>query len=275
MKSANGKRFAGKVVIITGSSSGIGRAAAIAFAKEDAAVVLHGQNILNLDKTEEEVTAVGCSPDKILKITGPMELAQTCEQIIDETIKKFKRIDVLINNAGAATKPGCSDTQSLELLDYLYAVNYRSVVQLSQLAFPYLSTTKGNIVNVSSVAAFRTSPNSAFYGSIKAALDTWTKARSNTFGASGVRINCLNPGPIDTPIFNRNVSDPEKEKELRQMMDEWIKESVILKRFGTSEEMASVLTFLASDDASYITGTTLLADGGAAANFQEVPWRSK
>lgn len=270
-------RFQDKVVIITGSSSGIGRAAAIEFAKEGAIVVLHGRSSEKLDETEKCILQASVSVEiveKILKVQGSMEDPSTAERIIDETIDKFGKIDVLINNAGANSLPGCNDLSDLKVLDFFYQVNFRSVVQLSQLALPHLAKTKGCVINVSSVASQRTTANAAFYGSFKAALDVWTKARAKTFGDLGVRMNCINPGPIDTDLFIRNCKSEAESNDRREQVHEWSKNATILKRTGTAQEMASVLMFLASTDASYITGTCILADGGTSALYPEVPWRA-
>jgi len=264
------QRFTNRVVIVTGSSSGIGRDAAVEFAKEGASVVIHGQNLARLDETERQILASGVPTERILKVAGPLEQLATAHALIDETIGKFGKINVLVNNAGAGSKPGNTDPSSLYLLDYLYAVNYRSVVQLTQLALPHLSLTKGSIVNVSSMASIRMSAVGAFYGSIKAALDAWTKTMSYSYAQIGVRINCVNPGYVETPILDRNIADPEKASQQKQKMIEWAKVGIPLGRIGTTSEICTILTFLASDAASYVTGACWLADGGCSSGLPEL-----
>jgi NAD(P)-dependent dehydrogenase (short-subunit alcohol dehydrogenase family) len=253
--------FDGKVIIITGSSTGIGRHAAVAFAKAGASIVMHGQSEERLRQTEELVTNSGISKEKSLCIVGSMEDENTPKKIIDATIAKFGRIDVLINNAGAVMKPS-TDIYDLENFDYLIKVNLRSVIALTQLAVPYLAKTHGNVVNVSSVVSTRVLPQAPFYAMTKSALDHFTRHAAGQYGADGIRVNSLNPGPVETHIWNRHYTTPEAQETL----NEWAVESTILRRAGRCEEMTPVLLFLASDDASYVTGANWLADGGYAIN---------
>lgn len=254
------QRFLHKVVIITGSSSGIGREAAIQFSNEGASVVIHGQNAERLDETAKLILACGIPAERVLKVLGSLENSEIPEKIVNETLNKFGQIDVLINNAGTASKPGIEDKDRLALdnLDFIYAVNFRSIVQLSLLALPHLKKTKGNVLNIGSLAGTRVSGHHIFYGPMKAALDHWTHGFAQ-LAAPNVRVNSLNPGPIRTPIFDRaNVS----EVELKIYAN-----ATLLGRFGQPNEMATIMKFLCSDDASYVTGATLLADGGMAVKF--------
>uniref|UniRef100_A0A915DS42 Uncharacterized protein n=2 Tax=Ditylenchus dipsaci TaxID=166011 RepID=A0A915DS42_9BILA len=257
------KKFDGKVVIVTGSSAGIGQAAAVEFGKEGALLVIHGQNqdrlnICNLfRKTESMLLDEGIDQKNILKVIGSMEDASTPAKIVEETIKKFGKIDVLINNAGAAGSPKVHDPYAIETLEFLYQVNFKSVVLLTQLCYPHLEKSKGNIVNVSSIASLKPFPTAPFYAAMKAALDNFTKNCAHLYGPKGVRVNALNPGPIKTFIIERNNVPGLQDK-----FDEYAVDYTSLHRYGTSTEMANTLKFLASEDASYITGAILIADGG-------------
>lgn len=171
-------------------------------------------------------------------------------------LNNFGKIDVLINNAGAAINPNIDvkNMMDLENLDYLYRVNFRSPVALSLLALPHLKQTNGNILNVTSVGAVSVSTKGyMYYCSLKAALDHWTHGLAY-MGAPNVRANSLMPGPIDTPLF---------EKTDKSVL-EHLASTTLMKRFGKSSEMATAMKFICSDDASYVTGTTLAADGGMA-----------
>ncbi|KAI1715690.1 enoyl-(Acyl carrier protein) reductase domain-containing protein [Ditylenchus destructor] len=241
------QQFLGKVVIVTGSSSGIGQDAAVEFAKHGATIVVHGQN-----KTADIITTLAPSA-KLLQITGSLEDDSTPPKIIEETIQAFGRIDILVNNAGAATKPNTA-VDSLETLEFLFKVNFKSMAHLIKLALPYLEKTKGNVVNVSSCSAFRPYADLLYYGSLKAAMDHLTRTQAQIYGKAGVRFNTINPGPIRTHIADRHgITGFEK----------WAVDQTALHRIGLTAETSSVILFLASDHASFVTGANWVVDGGA------------
>ncbi|KAI1700919.1 enoyl-(Acyl carrier protein) reductase domain-containing protein [Ditylenchus destructor] len=250
-------RFNEKVVIITGSSAGIGQAAALDFGKEGASVVIHGQNAERLDKTESQLLEAGVPSEKILKVLGSLEDPDTASKIIEQAVQKFGKIDVLVNNAGAGSRPQETNNDSLDNLDFIYKVNFRCVVALTQLALPYLEKTKGNVVNVSSVGGQKPFHMYTFYASLKAALDHFTRCYADKYGPKGVRINSVNPGPIRTYIQER-TGIPGME----QIMEQYAIENTSLRRFGESPEVSKIITFLASNDASYVTGALWVVDGG-------------
>ncbi|KAF7637070.1 hypothetical protein Mgra_00003461 [Meloidogyne graminicola] len=251
------RRFTGKVVIITGSSSGIGQSAAFSFAEEGASVVIHGQNKERLDKTEKLLLAEGIPPQKLLKVLGSLEDPKTADKIIRETINKFGRIDILINNAGVLAKQNISNPESIENLDYIYQINLRSVILLTQLALPYIEKVKGNVVSVSSTISVRYALAN-YYALLKAGIDHWTRAMAVQYGPKGVRFNAINPGATKTIIFEKNGFTGE----LKKLHERWVKKTTPLGRFGEVNEMAAALKFLASDEATYITGVCLMVDGG-------------
>uniref|UniRef100_A0A915DQ91 Uncharacterized protein n=1 Tax=Ditylenchus dipsaci TaxID=166011 RepID=A0A915DQ91_9BILA len=229
-------RFIGKVAIVTGSSSGIGREAAIGFAKEGACVVVHGQNAEELKNTESMMLEADCC--------------------------KFGKIDVLVNNAGAASKPRETATSkliadSLDNFDYLFHLNVRSAVEMTLLALPYLEKTKGNIINVGSVGSTKTFPTSTFYSCTKAALDHFTRNYADKLGVQGIRVNSLNPGSIKTNVVARHNLRNGQEK-----FEQFAAGHTSLGRIGEVSEVAPILLFLASEQASYVTGATWVVDGG-------------
>jgi len=253
--------FEGKVVIVTGSSSGIGQAAAVMFGREGASVVIHGQDAGRLQKTKDIMTAEGVDPARILQVIASMEAEDTPQKLLTATLAKFQRVDVLVNNAGAAMKPGSKSMNALENLDFLYRVNFRSVVELTQLCLPELVKSKGSVVNVSSIGSTRPHPQNTFYSSLKAALDHFTRNYAVLYGPKGVRINCLNPGPVKTLIFARNAP-PSHLDEAERKWDSYVEETTALNRWSSPDEMASIIKFLAGPDSSYVTGACLIADGG-------------
>uniref|UniRef100_A0A914DVM2 Uncharacterized protein n=1 Tax=Acrobeloides nanus TaxID=290746 RepID=A0A914DVM2_9BILA len=245
----------GKVVIITGSSSGIGQAAAVAFAAKGASVTIHGRSIDGLQRTIKLLKAKKCDSDRILMVQGNIENKETCHKLIDDTIEKFGRIDILVNNAGIAGKQGEKDPLSIENYEYTFDVNLKSVIIMTKLATPYLQKTKGNIVNISSVAGIRASSFFPYYSMAKAGLDHFCRNMSSILAEKGIRINNLNPGGTETD-FQSKIAPNGKE-----MVSQWAKKNVPMGRMGTSQEMAKAIVFIATE-ATYMTGSTIVIDGG-------------
>uniref|UniRef100_A0A914CKM8 Uncharacterized protein n=1 Tax=Acrobeloides nanus TaxID=290746 RepID=A0A914CKM8_9BILA len=254
-------KLAGKVAIITGSSAGIGRATALLFASEGASVTIHGRNEKSIQETQSQLKAQGVEDNRILVVQGQIEEAETCENLVNETIKRFGKLDVLVNNAGIGAKPGL-DPLSLENFDYTFDVNLKSVVRLIQLSTPHLEKTQGNIVNVSSIAAIRSGPR-PFYSAVKAALDHLSRGYSLILAPKGIRINVLNPGFIKTEF---GLKFGQTQEQYDKFHNE-LKASVPLNRIGTAEEMAKLILFLATD-ATYMTGDNIIAGGGLQNYFQ-------
>ncbi|KAI1705975.1 enoyl-(Acyl carrier protein) reductase domain-containing protein [Ditylenchus destructor] len=254
--------FSGKAVIITGSSRGIGRAAALAFGREGAFLTVHGQSKEKLDETLEILMQNGVEEKRVLAVLGPIQDEKVANAIVDETVQKFGRIDVLVNNAGIGTLDN-STPDPLQNFDQIFNVNVRSVIQLTNLAAPYLGKTKGNVINVSSALAIATFPAKSHYCMSKAALDHYTRNVANTLGAQGIRVNSVNPGAIRTEFRTRSGLSEEAEAKLER---ERGGEKIILGRYGEASEIAEVILFVASSKASYITGTTIVADGGLLAH---------
>jgi len=251
------RRFEGKVVIVTGSSAGIGQDAAVEFGKEGAKVVIHGQNVDRLNKTASLLLEAGVPAENILKVIGPMEDPNTPSEIIKQTVDKFGQIDVLVNNAGAVVKPNEQDYDSVENMDFLYNVNLKSVVILTQLAIPYLEKTRGNVVNISSMSSTMVQSSQTFYNIFKAALDHFTRCFADKYGPKGIRVNSLNPGFVRTLIIERKNIPGAQER-----FEKYAADYTPLGRVGVPSEMSTIIKFLASDEASFVTGVNWLADGG-------------
>jgi len=252
--------FKGKVVIITGSSAGIGAGAALKFAKENAkGIVLHGRNEKALAEVKEQCEKAGHGHVKIHICIGDITDEAVRKNMIDSTIKEFGQLDILVNNAGIAARGGLCETD-MDKYDAIFNVNVRSVMALTQLAIPHLIKTKGNIVNISSVAGLKASSFSIFYACSKAALDHFTKCLAIELGPKGVRVNSVNPAYVPgTDILSRqSASDIE---EHRKTIESRVA-TYPLRRSGTIEEMADAIAFLSSNNATFITGTILAVDGG-------------
>ena len=245
-----------KVVIVTGASSGIGRAAALLFANQGFIVIAVGRN-------EKELTALSKKVDLKTGVVKPhladmTEMTQL-ERIVTETVANQGRIDVLVNSAGII-KNGNIETTTIDDWDKMININLRSVFALSQKAVPYLAETKGNIVNVSSVAGTRSFPNVLAYCVSKAAVDQLTRCTALELAPQGVRVNAVNPGVVVTNIHKRGGM----EDAAYDVFLEHSKETHPIGRVGTPEEIAELIYYLASDKASWITGATYEIDGGRA-----------
>lgn len=246
----------GKVVIVTGASSGIGKATAILFANKGATVVAVGRN-------EKELTSLGKSikskSGAIKPHLADMTQMSQIDRLASETIHNHGQIDVLVNSAGIILN-GTIETTTIDEWDKMFNINLRSVFALTQKCLPHLIETKGNIVNVSSVAGTRTFPNILAYGVSKAALDQLTRSAALELASKGVRVNSVNPGVVVTNIHKRGGMD-------EQTYDAFLersKETHPIGRPGTAAEVADLIYFLASDKASWITGATYAIDGGRA-----------
>ncbi|XP_072178569.1 3-oxoacyl-[acyl-carrier-protein] reductase FabG-like [Diadema setosum] len=250
--------FDGKVVLITGASSGIGAVTAVQFAEDGASLVLVGRNEERLGKTAQECLSKGLSKDKVLTIKADMAKEEDVQRIMDTTIEHFGRLDVLVNNAGVAYVTPILGENLMERYDWTMNVNVRSVLHLSKLAVPHLIATRGSIVNNSSVCGKRSVPYLLAYNLSKSALDHFTRVTAVEMASKGVRVNSVNPGSIVTPIHANFGTDEDQVRESAA-------KTYPLGRAGESEEVASVIKFLASDAASFITGETISVDGGRCA----------
>ncbi|KAI6184857.1 hypothetical protein M3Y97_00641500 [Aphelenchoides bicaudatus] len=250
--------FKGKVAIVTGSSSGIGRAAVEQLATEGASVTVHGKNTARLQETLDLLKKQGVPESRIHSVQGSIEDEDVQKQLIDETVKKFGKLDVLVNNAGAVQKSGLG-ANDLKNFDFVINVNLRSVIALTLLAVPHLEKTKGNIVNISSIGAKSAWTSATPYVLTKAGLDHYTNNACAEYASKGIRVNTVSPGPIHTNIAEAgNYS-----KEYLDAMEKMIPEKMVpLRRWGEPDDVANVITFLASDKASFVTGANVAVDGG-------------
>ncbi|XP_012278537.1 uncharacterized protein LOC105698666 isoform X1 [Orussus abietinus] len=242
----------GKVVLITGASSGIGAATAIHFSQLGAQLSLTGRNIQNLQNTVDR-----CKGPKPFFIIGELTNESDAKNILNSTIEHYGKLDVLVNNAGIL-EIGSIENTSLEQFDKVFNVNVRTLYHLTMLAVPYLIQSKGNIVNVSSVNGIRSFPNVLAYCMSKSAVDQFTRCVALELAEKQVRVNSVNPGVTET---NLHKTSGMQEKQLEEFFERG-KSTHPLGRVGDVAEVAKTIAFLASDDASFITGATLPVDGG-------------
>lgn len=244
--------FLGKVVLITGSSSGIGAATAHRLAKQGALLALNGRNVENLKAIAKDI-----DDDKVFIVPGDITNETDTQNIFNQTIAKYGKLDVLINNAGIL-ETGTIENTSLEQYDRVMATNVRSIYHLTMLAVPSLIKTKGNIVNVSSVNGIRSFPGVLAYDLSKTAVDQFTRCVALELASKNVRCNSVNPGVTITNLHKRGGMNTEAYAKFL----EHSKTTHAMGRPGDANEIADAILFLASDAASFITGANLPVDGG-------------
>lgn len=247
--------FTGKVVLITGASSGIGAATAIKFAKAGAFLSLTGRNKENMEKISLECEKI--SNHKPLMVIGDLSVESDTKNILESTVKHYDKLDILINNAGII-EFGTIENTSLEQFDTVFNTNVRAIYHLTMLAVPHLIKTKGNIVNVSSVNGVRSFPGVLAYNMSKSALDQFTRCVALELASKQVRVNSVNPGVIITELQKRGGIDEESYKKFLERS----KETHALGRPGNPQEVADAIAFLAGEHSTFITGVNLCVDGG-------------
>jgi len=246
--------FEGKSVLVTGATSGIGRAAALKFGAEGARVVLVGRNADALESTRLAMAQGGASA---VAIRADVTREEDVGRAVDEAIGAFGGLDVLVCAAGVIGT-GSIETTTTELWDQMMAVNVRSVFRLVQRALPALAARKGNVVVVSSVNGQRAFPNVLAYCCSKAAVDQFVMCTSLELAAKGVRINGVNPGVTRTNLHRRSgMSEADYAAFVERS-----RTTHPIGRIGEPEEVAETILFLASDRAAMITGNCVFVDGG-------------
>jgi NAD(P)-dependent dehydrogenase (short-subunit alcohol dehydrogenase family) len=248
------REFAGKVVLVTGATSGIGHACALKFAAAGAQVAAIGRKEAALKTVAEEIENAGGRP---LPVAADLCVEEQADAAISKTLEAFGGIDVIVNAAGHIAS-GTIETTSHEAWDAMMDINVRSVFTLTQKALPSLISRKGNIVNVSSVTGLRSFPGVLAYCVSKAALDQLTRCTALELAAKGVRVNAVNPGVVVTEIHKRGGMN---EADYAAFLER-SKETHPLGRVGQPSEIAELVFFLASDRAGWVTGATYSIDGG-------------
>ena len=246
--------FAGKTIIVTGATSGIGRASAEAFGRERGSVVLVGRQEGALAEAADAVRAAGgqaatCSAD--------LTAADAPERIVNAALAAFGHLDVLVNAAGVIAT-GALEATTDEIWDTMMAVNLRAPFRLMRAAAPHLTARKGAVVNVSSVNGLRSFPNVLAYCVSKAGVDHLTRCAAIEMAPAGVRVNAVNPGVTVTNLHRRSGMTEQQYAAFLERS----KDTHPLGRPGQPDEIAALILFLASDRAGWMTGETIPIDGG-------------
>ena len=241
-----------RVAIITGAGTGIGAAAAKQFALTGTAVALVGRRLDKLVDTLQAIQAAGSEG-----VTMALDVGQPSapSSIVDQVIQKWGRIDVLVNNAATIKTPPFEQV-TFEEFENHFAVNVRGPYFLTQAALPFLKKSgSGVVINISSSSGSLTIPGQSIYGMSKAALEYQTRSLAAELAPS-VRVNCIAPGPVDTPIHLTWAGDDIQAAYARMTKE------VPLARMGTAEELGKWIVWLASAEASFVTGVVIPVDGG-------------
>jgi NAD(P)-dependent dehydrogenase (short-subunit alcohol dehydrogenase family) len=252
-------RLKDRIALITGGTSGIGEATALLFAAEGARVAITGRNAQRGAAIVERIEQNG---GKAIFIRADVSVADDCRRAVDQTVRAFGRLDVLFNNAGVfypQTALECSEREWDEQID----VNLKGTFLMSKFALaPMIAQRSGVIVNNSSGWGIVGGDHAVAYCASKGGVVLMTKAMAIDHGAQGIRVNCVCPGDVETPML------PADAKMRGLKWDDYIKGCANrpLGRVGTVEEIAKAVLFLASDDSSFMTGTALVVDGGGAAD---------
>lgn len=242
-------------MIVSGGASGLGLAAAVKFAK-------NGYNIVIIDIDEEK----GKQAEAKIKSMGQDAIFCLCDISNNEQVKeaakltkeRFGRVDVLINNAGLEIRGSILQCDEEEWVK-LYNINLKGIYYMSNAFVPFMiEKGAGAIVNTGSILGYRTVGERAAYSSSKGAIDTLTRSMAFDFASNNIRVNCVAPGAIDTPLLRGSINDSPDPQETENFLGS----KSVFNRMGTSEEVANVMYFLASDEASFVTGATYFVDGG-------------
>lgn len=253
-------RLQGKVAMITGSGQGIGRAIALRLAQEGASIVVEDRQ--DDDKAEETLAMVRATGAKACVVAGDIGGANADQKVVDEAVRQMGQLDILVNNAGVERRAPFWEVTEKDY-DLVLGVNLRGVFFTTQAFVNHRRERKlgGKVINISSVHEELPFPHFASYCASKGGVKMLMRDLAIELAPMGITVNNVAPGAIETPINTKLLNNPE---ELAALL-----KNIPLKRLGKPEDVAGLVAFLASSDADYITGTTMVVDGGLLWNYSE------
>ena len=248
-------RLERKVAIVTGAGSGIGQASALKFAQEGASVVVADIQQPGIDETVRSIVSSGGAA---IGVSADVTNSEAVRGMVESAIKAYGRLDIMFNNAGSSTRGTILETDE-ETFDRIFAVNVKGVFLGCKEAIPVMQAQGGGVIlNMASMIGIVGGESNVVYPATKGAVIQLTRCLALDHAAEGIRVNCVCPGPTDTPMLHRIsklTGDPEAAFRSRIA-------NIPLGRIGTQEEVANVASFLCSDEASFITGAAIVSDGG-------------
>lgn len=242
----------GKVAVVTGGNSGIGYASAKELKSQGANVIITGR--------DSEKVAAAANELGVKGIVADVKNLTAIDGLVEQVKNEFGQVDILFVNAGIF-QPAPVGQISEEMFDHQIGINFKGAVFTTEKFLPILNDG-ASIINLSSINAYTGMPNTAIYAASKAALNSYTRTAATELAPRKIRINSVNPGPVSTPIFGKTGMSEEQINGMAEAMQNRIP----LKRFGQPEDVAKLVSFLASDDASFITGSEYNIDGGMNIN---------
>jgi NAD(P)-dependent dehydrogenase (short-subunit alcohol dehydrogenase family) len=248
----------GKIALITGAASGIGRATALLFAREGAAVVL-----TDINESEGQIVAAAITQQggRAICEAGDVTLAEDCQRVVQRAAREFGGVDILFNNAGIILRASVVELDETDW-DRVMAVNVKSIFLMSREVIPVMAAAGGgSIINTASGWGLAAGPRAAVYCASKGAVVLLTKAMAIDHGVQKIRVNCICPGDTDTAMLRKEA------QQLGEPNDKFLAEAAKrpLGRVGKPEEIAHAAFYLASELSSFVTGTALVVDGGGLA----------
>ncbi|MTH55458.1 SDR family oxidoreductase [Bacillus mangrovi] len=253
-------RLDNKIAVITGAATGIGKATAEVFAREGARVICADLKEDEMKKTVEQIKQNGGEAEAVELDVSSQDRVM---EFADHLKEKYGKIDILFNNAGVDEQGGKVHEYPVELFDRIIAVDLRGTFLVSKYLIPLMLENGGSIINNASMSGSAADLDRSGYNAAKGGIINFTRAMAIDYARSGIRVNSLSPGTIETPLVDNLVGDRQEDMgEKFREANKWI---TPLGRLGRPDEMAKVALFLASDDSSYVTGEDIKADGGIMA----------